>query len=126
MCVYLPMSMNTPLHCRTHLQAYNMFDMKVTGFTLLTMSMTYATTVGNVDACTFNKQLRIQHTLLTTPTNVSVMMVPDADHVNTSICPGVSNTTYLYTAITSLTVSAYNRYIISTCTLTCIAVLSFQ
>lgn len=23
------------------------------------------------------------------------MMVPDADHVNTSICPGVSNTTYL-------------------------------
>ena len=25
------------------------------------------------------------------------MMLPDADHVNTSICPGVSNTTYLST-----------------------------
>jgi len=24
-----------------------------------------------------------------------VIIVPDADHVNTSICPGVSNTTYL-------------------------------
>jgi hypothetical protein len=28
-----------------------MFDIKVTGFTLLTMSRTYTTTVGNVDAC---------------------------------------------------------------------------
>lgn len=30
-----------------------------------------------------------------TPTSASVMMVPDADHVNTSICPGVSMITYL-------------------------------
>jgi len=26
---------------------------------------------------------------------VSVMIVPEADHVNTSICPGVSTITYL-------------------------------
>lgn len=44
-----------------------MLDMNVTGLELLTVSMTYRTTVGNVEA------------------KVSVMMVPDADHVNTSI-----------------------------------------
>lgn len=46
--------------------------MKVTGEVLLTVSTTYKTTVGNVDA------------------SVSVMMEPDTLHVNTSICPGVS------------------------------------
>ena len=34
-----------------HLQAYNMFDMKVMGFTLRTMSMMYTITVGYADAC---------------------------------------------------------------------------
>jgi hypothetical protein len=29
-------------------------------------------------------------------TRVSVMIEPEADHVNTSICPGVSNNTYLH------------------------------
>lgn len=48
-------------------QAYNMLDMNVTGDTLLTVSMTYTTTVGQDDA------------------RVSVTIVPDADHVNTSI-----------------------------------------
>lgn len=37
------------------LQAYNMFDINVTGFTLLTVSITYATTVGNDDACESEK-----------------------------------------------------------------------
>jgi len=32
-------------------------------------------------------------TIMSIDTNASVMIVPDADHVNTSICPGVSNTT---------------------------------
>lgn len=32
------------------LQAYNIFDMNVTGLTLLAVSMTYTTTVGNVEA----------------------------------------------------------------------------
>ena len=49
------------------LQAYNILDMKVTGLVLLTVSMTYTTMVGKLDA------------------NVSVIMDPDADHVNTSI-----------------------------------------
>lgn len=48
-------------------QAYNMLDMNVTGDTLLTVSMTYTTTVGQDDA------------------RVSVTIAPDADHVNTSI-----------------------------------------
>ena len=39
----------------THLHAYSMLDIKVTGFTLLTMSITYTTTVGNVDACNSKK-----------------------------------------------------------------------
>jgi hypothetical protein len=30
-----------------------------------------------------------------TLTKVSVIIVPDADHVNTSICPGVSKIMYL-------------------------------
>jgi len=46
-----------------------MLDMNVTGLELLTVSITYSTTVGNVEA------------------KVSVIIVPDADHVNTSICP---------------------------------------
>ena len=59
------------------LHAYNIFDMNVTGFVLLAVSITYTTTVGN-DAA-----------------KVSVIIEPDADHVKTSICPGVSITTYL-------------------------------
>lgn len=59
------------------LQAYNMLDIKVTGLTHRAVSMTYATTVGNDEA------------------RDSVMIAPDADHVKTSICPGVSNRTYL-------------------------------
>lgn len=51
--------------------------MKVTGLVLLTVSIIYTTTVGNDEA------------------SASVMMDPDADHVNTSICPGVSKTAYL-------------------------------
>lgn len=49
--------------------------MKVAGDVVLGVSMIYATTVGN-DAAT-----------------VSVMMAPDADQVNISICPGVSKIT---------------------------------
>ena len=33
--------------------------------------------------------------LLWAHTSVSMTIAPDADHVNTSICPGVSNNTYL-------------------------------
>lgn len=54
------------------LQAYNMFDMKVMGCEERGVSITYSRTVGSVDD------------------NASVMIVPLADHVNTSICPGVS------------------------------------
>lgn len=54
-----------------------MLDMNVTGLTLLTVSITYTTTVGYEEA------------------RVSVMMVPEADQVNTSICPGVSKIIYL-------------------------------
>ncbi len=49
------------------LQAYSIFDMNVTGLVLLAVSITYTTTVGKLDAI------------------VSVMIDPDADHVNTSI-----------------------------------------
>ena len=49
------------------LQAYNILDIKVTGFTQRAVSMMYATTVGNDDA------------------RDSVMIAPEADHVNTSI-----------------------------------------
>lgn len=48
-------------------QAYSMLDIKVTGATLRTVSITYTTMVGQEDA------------------NASVIIVPDADHVNTSI-----------------------------------------
>ena len=34
----------------SHLQAYNILDMKVTGLTLRTVSTIYTTTVGNTDA----------------------------------------------------------------------------
>lgn len=54
-----------------------MFDMKVVGFSLRTVSTTNRITVGNLEA------------------KDSVMIVPDADQVNTSTCPGVSNSTYL-------------------------------
>jgi hypothetical protein len=47
--------------------AYNMLDMNVTGDTLRTVSITYTTTVGQDEA------------------RDSVIIVPDADHVNTSI-----------------------------------------
>ena len=59
------------------LQAYSMLDMKVTGLTQRAVSIMYATTVGNDEA------------------SDSVIIVPEADQVNTSICPGVSNSTYL-------------------------------
>lgn len=54
------------------LQAYNMLDMKVTGFVLLAVSIMYTTTVAKEDA------------------SASVIMAPDADQVKTSIWPGVS------------------------------------
>lgn len=54
-----------------------MFDMKVTGLVLLAVSIMYTTMVAKDDA------------------NASVMIAPDADHVNTSICPGVSKIAYL-------------------------------
>lgn len=47
--------------------AYNMLDMNVIGETLRTVSITYTIIVGQVAA------------------NASVTIVPDADHVNTSI-----------------------------------------
>lgn len=52
--------------------AYSMLDMKVTGLRVRGVSTTYTSTVGSVAA------------------SMSVMMVPDADHVKTSIWPGVS------------------------------------
>lgn len=57
---------------QTYLQAYNILDMNVEGLVVLGVSMMYNNTVGYVDAI------------------VSVMIAPDADHVNISICPGVS------------------------------------
>lgn len=51
-------------------------DMKVTGLVLLTISITYTMTVGNWAA------------------RASVIIFPEADQVNTSICPGVSNITW--------------------------------
>ena len=71
--------------------------MKVTGFTLRTMSITYTTTVGKVEACSHvaEELLRSAHKTPRQLTSVSVMMVPEADQVNTSICPGVSKITYL-------------------------------
>ena len=62
----------------THLQAYSIFDMNVVGLVQRGVSTTYSSTVGNAYA------------------SASVIMAPDADHVNTSICPGVSTITYLY------------------------------
>ena len=59
------------------LQAYNIFDIKVTGLTDRTVSITYTMTVGKVVA------------------SDSVIMLPDADQVNASICPGVSINTEL-------------------------------
>ena len=79
-----------------------MLDMKVTGLTLLTISITYTTTVGNVEACKFTLYIVEQiidtalshiafiveistvHRVLLL-TNVSVIMAPDADQVKTSI-----------------------------------------
>ena len=59
------------------LQAYSMFDINVTGLVLLAVSIIYTTIVANDDA------------------SASVIMAPDADQVNTSIWPGVSNIAYL-------------------------------
>uniref|UniRef100_A0A0E9RC25 Uncharacterized protein n=1 Tax=Anguilla anguilla TaxID=7936 RepID=A0A0E9RC25_ANGAN len=53
-----------------------MLDMNVTGLTLRDVSITYTTTQGKEEA------------------RASVMMVPEADQVKTSICPGVSMRTY--------------------------------
>lgn len=58
-------------------QAYSMLDMKVTGDTLRTVSITYTTTVDRDDA------------------SASVTIVPDADQVNTSIWP-VNNEITVY------------------------------
>lgn len=58
-------------------QAYNILLINVTGLTERTVSITYTITVGNVEA------------------KLSVIIVPETDHVNTSICPGVSNIQYL-------------------------------
>ena len=69
--------MNGSLVLYMILQAYNIFDMNVTGLTDRTVSMTYTTTVGKVVA------------------SDSVMMLPDADQVKASICPGVSINTEL-------------------------------
>ena len=54
-----------------------MFDINVTGLVLLSVSIIYTTIVANDDA------------------SASVIMAPDADQVNTSIWPGVSNIAYL-------------------------------
>ena len=54
-----------------------MFDMNVTGLVLLAVSIMYTTIVANEDP------------------SASVIMAPDADHVNTSIWPGVSKIAYL-------------------------------
>ena len=51
--------------------------MKVTGLVLLAVSIMYTTIVANEDA------------------RASVIIAPDADHVNTSIWPGVSKIAYL-------------------------------
>ena len=59
------------------LHAYSIFDMKVTGLVLLAVSIMYTTIVANEDA------------------RASVIIAPDADHVNTSIWPGVSKIAYL-------------------------------
>ena len=59
------------------LQAYSMLDINVTGLVLLAVSIIYTTIVANDDA------------------SASVIMAPDADQVNTSIWPGVSNIAYL-------------------------------
>ena len=58
----------------SYLQAYNMLDMNVLGLLARGVSITNSMTVGNLDA------------------NDSVIMAPLADHVNASICPGVSIT----------------------------------
>lgn len=58
-----------------YLQAYSILDIKVAGAVVRGVSMMYATTVGNEAAI------------------ASVMMAPDADQVNISICPGVSSIT---------------------------------
>ena len=52
-----------------------MLDMKVAGAVVRGVSMMYAITVGSDDAI------------------ASVMIAPEADQVNISICPGVSTIT---------------------------------
>ena len=90
-----------------------MFDMNVTGFVLRTVSITYTTTVGNWAAeIILTTIYLIEETLkdfrsvadkIGCPNNncnvllclpsASVMILPEADHVNTSIWPGVSKIT---------------------------------
>lgn len=59
------------------LHAYSIFDMNVIGWEERGVSITYKRMVGSVE----DKD--------------SVMIVPLADHVKTSICPGVSTSTML-------------------------------
>ena len=66
------------------LQAYSMFDINVTGSLDLTASKTYTTTVGNCAA------------------NASVIILPDADQVKTSIWPGVKHKEAFSTLVESL------------------------
>jgi hypothetical protein len=72
-----------------YLHAYSMLDMNVVGLLDRGVSTTYKITVGYLDAI------------------VSVMIVPEADHVNTSICPGVSTKTNLHTTADT---TGFNHY----------------
>lgn len=67
-----------------------MLDMNVTGLTLRTTSITYTTTVGKVEACSHgnennNRASADESSCMPVLTSVSVMIVPEADHVKTSI-----------------------------------------
>ena len=58
------------------LHAYSMFDINELGFVQRVVSITYMMVVGKENA------------------RVSVIIAPEADQVNASICPGVSITMY--------------------------------
>lgn len=60
---------------KAYLQAYSMLDMKVGGLWQRGVSITKSKIVGNEDA------------------RLSAIILPEADHVNTSIWPGVSTIT---------------------------------
>ena len=72
-----------------------MFDMKVEGLIERGVSTTYTITVGKDEAIN------------------SVMIVPLADHVKASICPGVSKMMYLRSNI-NLTHNLYNHNVLYT------------